>query len=257
MVWVKAKWKLRDEDLLQVDGVQFVRLQRHDVDYGLRFALIDKIAANSWSLSTSTGYSNMMATRNRLHEEHMRSERLQAWQRATAKVEAWLHMRNPWSVLTELAEHREVMSIEVPHAGGGSPVQVIMLRPLTFSEGLIVRLDVQNLQHILDYIIVQGFDNDVKPPSRDSQMPRGILEKVLVKRSHGNKRYKMASTYDAALHLLQHDNEASVGDADKREPLEDDGSIEDDDSDTAKGHASADEAENENDDSDREGGSNA
>ena len=232
----KAKWELRDEDLLQVDGVQFVRLKRTGVNYGFprlvkeRIALIDEMAANSWSLSTSTGYNNMMATRNRLHEEHMRSVRLQAlpaWQRATAKVQ----MRNPRSVLKELAEHREVMSIEVPDAGGGSPVPIVMLRPLTFSEGLIVRLDVQNLEHILAYIIAQGFDDDLKPPSRDSQMPRGILkrgEKYLVKRSHGNKRSKMASTYDEALDLLLHDNEASVDDADKRNPLEDDGSDEDD-----------------------------
>ena len=119
--------------------------------------------------------------------------------------------------LAELREHRGVLKVALPSAiEGAEVVEIEVVTPVYNSDDLRVKHDEDTIARVLKYIVDKGFDDDLRRPPRDPELPRHVYKRGnrLMALLPGDKKKRTAIDVDQARTMLEHEDQDPAADLD-------------------------------------------
>jgi hypothetical protein len=178
----KAWWEIKSSDTIMIDDVEYVKLPRAGVNIGFTRLVVEGCSSvpdplpKGFSLTQSRGYRTLVQLRNTAQSNDLLAEhnaRIPEMFRASAKKAK--NVRLTKDRIMELKEHPDVVWIIIPPCGSYTePTNVAVKRPLHAREDLAVQCEGCVLQHIIEFIRSEGFDETLQRPK---SLPRGIYRK--------------------------------------------------------------------------------
>lgn len=215
----KAEWKVRQSNLLDIQGETFIKLPASE--WGFVKLVCEKLVEGQLpknaSLSQCQGMRELFELRNAKQCEDLTPEP-PSCTLFEASEQAQPNKRRPKRTLRELREAREapgILTVEVPGCAGSEPMAVQMVRPVHPRDDLCVLLDAAVIERIVLYIRHAGITRDALASKRSYKAsgydaPKGIwrgstgfiVKLPAAAGGHAGPKYKRVKTVDAAINVL-------------------------------------------------------
>ena len=223
----KARWAVRPNLLIEVDGRDFVKMPPSDLSF-VRLVVepldID-CTAKGGPLSNSPGIKELLQLRNSKQAEDLlaaqpgQSARALFGDADAEPAPAPKRARRSVAQMRQMREEPKAIAVEVPGVAGGPPLSIDMIRPVHSQDDLCVPLEEGILEHLIVFLREAGITADMLVSKRRYKdggvdAPKGIwrdggkgyVVKVPVdtEASEGepSKKYKRVKTFDEAVAFL-------------------------------------------------------
>ena len=178
----KAEWQIKRDDLINVEGTEFLKLCRGGTNLGFPRLVFDVDDASSLpekadrKLTASKGYQKLLDLRNHAQSQELISN-LPSWQRRAAPLQQARPKRATRQSLRDQVINRCSIAITIPAVGDHAEKTVQVVRPVYSCEDLAVEFTLSNVEHIVAFIRSEGFDTDLLPSKRKPELPKGVYER--------------------------------------------------------------------------------
>ena len=176
-----ARWEVTDAMVLDVGGDQFLKLPRMGVNSGFTRLVVEGLKTKpveGFSLTWSLGYKQLMNLRNSLELDRVQD----AAQPDNAVSEFFKKFGNCESktpraakttreTMQKLKDNPETMTMEIPAYGNLKPLEIVVKRPVTVREELVVAYDESTIEAMIQFLRHEGFDESL---ARDKELPTGV-----------------------------------------------------------------------------------
>lgn len=238
----KKYWELAPCNIVVVGGVEFVKLARGGTNYPFARIVFEDYQSSqmdNMSLTASLGYKQLLELRDNAIKQSAEAEnadRIPAMFKRTipdmfkrqspAPPPKRPHI--PRSKLNELLKNPDgCVEITLPACGARPPQVTPVLRTVWAGAELAVLLDLDVIEHVIEYIREAGFDESLMRQKR-SETPGGIARRgdkyCVVTRVLGKRRMKFFNSIDEAIDARdrQHGDGGDVQDDNAESGGEDD-----------------------------------
>jgi len=200
----KSQWKIFPEDVVDIDGKQFVRLKTsnggllHMVFESNDLAPLDgRTVLKGCSLSCSKGLNHMMIQRNKAQQmADTKTGKSSLFNPSESDQDDGHWMRKSFSELREKRLAPTSMNITVKMDGGEHAIEVLV--PSHPMDALWVSYDEATIGYVVKYLRDEGFSE----PKKQKLLPRDISQTgdlfvgVHKDEASGRKRYKTSKELD-------------------------------------------------------------
>lgn len=175
-----ARWEVTDAMVLDVGGDQFLKLPRMGVNSGFTRLVVEGLKTKpleGFSLTWSVGYKQLMSLRNSLELDRVQdaaqtdnavSEFFKKYGNCESKTRAAKTTRE---TMQKLKDNPETMTMQIPAYGDQNPLEIVVKRPVTVREELVVAYDESTIEAIIKFLRHEGFDESL---ARDKELPTGV-----------------------------------------------------------------------------------
>jgi hypothetical protein len=223
---VKSKWSIPTDKLVQVDGLQFLKLPRspNTVCAFARMVMAPLSRGKGESMSCSIGYKALLEARNKAQAAHLVSDVPDCFQ-AFKEPSASKKQRVARADIKAAREAPASVTLTIPAFGEFNPMDIKVLRPVNNRDDLSVEVDSSVIERLILYFRDTGFSTDAMPYRQRQGGQKGVYRRTdqrgldfFIVRSSGGT-LKKCSTVEEASNALDdgtlaiENGTAALGDA--------------------------------------------